>query len=240
MLDASATCRVSRPGRARIPRARHGSPIDPSRNRHVRSRSGRARQPTRPCGPGGCRAWASTGPRIPAGSARSARQWRRRGPRGWSSGSTPRGSGARRSRRRPIRPCRPPPPRPACSGRRSTRCPPPRAAAPVSRKKVRISWTVSFPVWWVRGEAGYRIRPDESPDRLKVVGVEGHGRHHRERHEEADDPLAGLSVVDPARISPRPSASTSNGSQKSTHSSVRCRLLAVISVARSLSSSPGS
>src|ERR1700735_2927044 len=50
--------------------------------------------------------------------------------------------------------------------------------------------------WQSTGESGDCVGPDETPDGAWVVAVEGDGRHHRERHEEADDPLTNLSVVE--------------------------------------------
>ena len=53
----------------------------------------------------------------------AAPRWRRRAPRGSSSGSTPARSGARRSRRRPSRSGPRRWPAPGCCGRRRARCP---------------------------------------------------------------------------------------------------------------------
>ena len=66
-----------------------------------------------------------------------ARRSRRRAPRGWSSASTPRGSGARPSRRRPTRSARRRRPARSCSGTRGVRSPASTGGRPGSRRTVR-------------------------------------------------------------------------------------------------------
>ena len=183
-----ATSRASRRDRRRSPRARRASTSGRCRSRRGRRRGGRAPRPTPRCGSGGCTASAAGARRSRCGCSRCAPRPRRRAPRGSSSASTPRGSGAPPSRTRGTPPCRRARPARACSCTPGAPCRASRAWRRGSRRTARTS-SSRTPLEGVVDQGADGIQRSRGPQAaphggIDVRGTSGGtvGRQGRARH----------------------------------------------------------